>query len=153
MILAAQLELQYAKSSLFTCSASRSGSCVQGQWGDLQHTMWLNCIQESNEEKGALENNSNKLLFWTIIYTRKQSQDWQPVINTSKCTELGNSCTTRKDAAEASRQKLQLPGAGWELPQEISTAPGTHLQLLLRKWAETNFFLFSISPGVQLTSS
>lgn len=59
IILAAQLELQYAKSSLFTCPASRSGCCVRGQWGELQ----FSCIQQSEEEKAALRNNSNKLLF------------------------------------------------------------------------------------------
>lgn len=64
MILTAQLELQYAKSSLFTCPASRSDWCVQGQQGELQqHMTRLSCTQQSNEGKGALENNSNKLLF------------------------------------------------------------------------------------------
>lgn len=58
MILTAQLEFQYAKSSLFTCPASWSGWCVQGQAAG-----WLCCTQQSDEEKGPLKNNSTKLLF------------------------------------------------------------------------------------------
>lgn len=135
MILTAQLEFQYAKSSLFTCPASWSGWCVQGQQGGY----------------AALNNLMRKRVPWKITapnyYFEPSSTQWNSpkIVNQwlTAANALNWKTAAPQGACEASRQKLQLPGAGWGLPQEISTAPGTHSSSSCSPTEEMNRVIFS----------
>lgn len=119
IILAAQLELQYAKSSLFTCPASRSAG-VSEDSGVSSSSAAFNSLRR-------------KRLPWEITAT---SYSFEPSSTQWNSPKIGKQWLTPVNALNW--QTAAPQGACWDLQaeaaaprsrmgnQEISTAPGTH---------------------------